>query len=450
MTEPQHFPPKIDFQKETQLGLASPWDRFAAVVVDFSLLIPIVQFLQAPLRRWILEAILFEDGNGATFFRLSNLVIFVGVFVVYHGLCTYWTGQTIGKLFFRIRVVSMSGPISLGSAFLRSFCIFFELLFAGLPHLSLFSHPLRRAIHDRVSDTLVMGSRQRAQIPSAKEARRASVLFFFGALAYSLIVFVGVVDLIGPDEKSEDILVAHEACENLIAGQGKSTGQKIDLFLAKKISASCLYRHSRSDLWDKESAQNYFAVALSLVDQPSRYKTYLEKTCNKNPDNVYCLYSRWVLSNERDEEAVFSKLLDKVLVKKNKAPDHMKVLLLSQMIFDGQFKLSANLLKTIKVTPQLRVLLASLNFHVLMGEGLLEKAELLLRTHPELDNKQVLQFVRVFYLTQRNPHPYLAKVLERFFPDWTQGKSQRGPASVKNKKLKKKVSYYYDLVKDKK
>ncbi|MEM7647204.1 MAG: RDD family protein, partial [Pseudomonadota bacterium] len=163
-------------QNETSYGIASPLDRLAAAIIDVTLLLPLVQLFQAPLRRSILESFLFYDGQAVVVLRFLNIFAFIAVFVLYHSILNSWKGQTIGKMFFRLQVVSYQGKLTFFQSLNRSFFLVLGIAAFGIPLLALFTHPLRRAAHDRFSDTLVLGLKRTAGYPSMREIFRARIL----------------------------------------------------------------------------------------------------------------------------------------------------------------------------------------------------------------------------------------------------------------------------------
>ncbi|MCJ8277180.1 MAG: RDD family protein [Bdellovibrionales bacterium] len=139
MVENRDFPFSNGLTSDGVIGLASPKDRLASYVVDALLLLPLVQLLQAPFKRWILESFIFGESEGVIWFRLINMAIFILAFVVYYTVMTYFGGQTLGKKFFGVKVISYQGKITLVTAFLRSFSIFLEMVCVAIPFFAIFS-----------------------------------------------------------------------------------------------------------------------------------------------------------------------------------------------------------------------------------------------------------------------------------------------------------------------
>jgi uncharacterized RDD family membrane protein YckC len=172
---------------ESPVGLASPMARLAAFILDLLLLFPLIRIMQAPTQRGLMTASLLEDQPGVLSYKLLSVFVFVGVFLAYHTLFIYWRGQTLGKMFFGVQVVSLVGPLTLWSALSRAVFLLFGLGMAYLPFLAIFYHPLRRSLHDRIADTLVIGLKEVVSWPQLSE-RRGSFALMTSTIGGALIV----------------------------------------------------------------------------------------------------------------------------------------------------------------------------------------------------------------------------------------------------------------------
>ena len=88
------------------------------------------------------------------------LIYFLLFFPLYFLALWVWRGQTVGKMAMAIKVVRRDGhPLGVGTALLRLVGYLFSalLLFAGF--LMIAFDPQRRALHDRLADTLVVEPR---------------------------------------------------------------------------------------------------------------------------------------------------------------------------------------------------------------------------------------------------------------------------------------------------
>jgi uncharacterized RDD family membrane protein YckC len=85
----------------------------------------------------------------------------IAALIFYFGLATYLgNGQTLGKKFFGIRVVSLTHPkITFWQAVERALGYGASILEAGLGFLQFFWHHNRQTVHDRIAETIVVDER---------------------------------------------------------------------------------------------------------------------------------------------------------------------------------------------------------------------------------------------------------------------------------------------------
>ena len=90
-------------------------------------------------------------------FDLSNWYSLVCI-VLYFCLATYFgNGKTLGKLFLRIRVVSLVHErMSLWHSFERALGYGASALEGGFGFFQYFIHPNKRTVHDRIAETIVV------------------------------------------------------------------------------------------------------------------------------------------------------------------------------------------------------------------------------------------------------------------------------------------------------
>ena len=150
----------------SQVGLryASFETRLVAFVLDVIVLFSVlalffaVAFLQVLLRSDFGDV----DPPDSAFYlaAIILLIYFFPFFPLYFLALWVWRGQTVGKMAMAIKVVRRDGhPLGVGTALLRLVGYLFStlLLFAGF--LMIAFDPQRRALHDRLADTLVVEPR---------------------------------------------------------------------------------------------------------------------------------------------------------------------------------------------------------------------------------------------------------------------------------------------------
>ena len=230
--------PSSGFSKEAVIGLASPKDRLAAAILDIVLLFPLVQLVQAPVKRSVTETFLLGGDPNPWFYRPFSFGVFIVLFVLYHSLMTCWKGQTIGKMFFKIQVISYNGYLGFTHCFYRSLTVVIEFFLLGYPFLALFSHPLRRPIHDRVADSLVIGLKNPTGCPISKEKWQSR--FVGNILLVFIIVLCINYKIIKNDQGLGTLFLGEKnRCRAMKQQNGSDLETLLQLYLSHQVSRSC-------------------------------------------------------------------------------------------------------------------------------------------------------------------------------------------------------------------
>ena len=148
------------------LDVAPAWKRLAAFVIDFYISIAPMWLFQ----RMFLGPRLREILSRPTV--QSHLLLFILTFsVLALGVCLFplmyfsfgdssHSGATLGKRFLKIRVTRPDGTrVSFPRAVVRNLLKFLTNTAYGIGSLFAFFSPLRRTLHDRMVDTLVIRGR---------------------------------------------------------------------------------------------------------------------------------------------------------------------------------------------------------------------------------------------------------------------------------------------------
>ncbi|HTY38209.1 MAG TPA: RDD family protein [Bacteroidota bacterium] len=162
--------------------LASFTARAAAFGTDFLLVVALFLLIAIPGVRFVTRTGLIQ-GKFQVQFNLENWYSLV-VFVAYYALATYWgNGRTIGKMLFRIRVVSLLHErISFWHSVERALGYGASFLEFGFGFLQYFIDANHRTVHDRIAETIVVddgGVKQSVVGPDgAKNGKTASNQMF--------------------------------------------------------------------------------------------------------------------------------------------------------------------------------------------------------------------------------------------------------------------------------
>ena len=442
MAKDRNFPESNDLGASV-IGMASPKDRIAAYVLDCTLLLPIVQLFQSPFKKWILESFLFEQGSSVGLYRLFNLLIFICLFVIYYAVMLWWKGQTIGKMFFNVKVISYHGKLTFFHSLLRSVAIFFEFLCLGIPFLAIFSHSMRRPLHDRIADTFVISLKNPVGFPSKKEkwqsrvlAAAFSVLFVISSLSY--LIFEG-----SADSSKVSFLDSEEKCEFEVSKVEGDLSQVVELQVLKKISNQCLFEQAREKIWkDEGSSLAQFALALSLVDDKKRSDEYLASVCDLDEEHHLCDVSQWLQSDNYNSKENLGLVLEQI--KDKEVEGFVVVMLASQLSSKAQYKAMLTVLDKIQRSTLLEPIVASLSFHSLLGQLKWDEAYWVHKTHNHVNDKDVLHFVEQQYGGDHLSAKQQLQLLDLFYPNLSDKNSGRAPASSSS--VPEEIRVIYELI----
>lgn len=128
------------------------WIRFWAYTVDVLILASIGMLLIKPIFR--LFSLELNDSAWYAPLTLISATLFYAYFVVMTKLCN----QTVGKMIFGIRVISIDGKKLKWSTVLFREWVgrLISVLPLNIPYLAVAFTPKKRAIHDFIADTLVI------------------------------------------------------------------------------------------------------------------------------------------------------------------------------------------------------------------------------------------------------------------------------------------------------
>jgi len=309
--------------QERLLALARPVDRMAAAIIDvFVLLGPIYFLLSAPLKRWMATSFIVGSEADFAFSVVLLALLGVAIAVVYQTAAVFLFTTTVGMRLFDLRVVSLwkVEPPSLGDALFRSLFWVLEACCLGLPWLSVFSDPYRRALHDRATDTVVITTVMKARVEPPLAWERGLVRSFF-AFCLSFVFLIGVIQIRGIWEKVkvESALWSASGAEggeceavsrHLSSDREDEHGRlsmAMSLYAAGLADRSCLEAEVEREiaLQIPISGITYLAQAFVYADEAEISNAYLDKVCADSPESTECLMSQLVSSwSDEDWETV--------------------------------------------------------------------------------------------------------------------------------------------------
>lgn len=130
-------------------------DRALSVMFDYAVLLPLISLFLSPL----LSRAISQYQLGVSFLPILA-VSFTGfcLWILIQTFSLYYWSATLGQKIFRIKVVSYPGAfsrLSFNQCLYRSAAWSVSILMLGLPFFEVLTHPKRRSVVDRISDTLV-------------------------------------------------------------------------------------------------------------------------------------------------------------------------------------------------------------------------------------------------------------------------------------------------------
>jgi uncharacterized RDD family membrane protein YckC len=288
--------------------IAPTLDRFLAFVFDVVLFTPVFGFIMASLFKR-LEMMYFVSPNSLEFAILLTVLVVFSFFlaILFQTLFLILMGATPGKYFFKIRVVNVgnSNPkITFSQGLLRSFLWSVEVLFLGLPFLEVASAPMRRALHDRASDTIVVTLKQAGDRGPHRMETHFVRQFL---LVISLVVFVWSIFFVGhfyrlalkgefkKNELERDEYLCAAVSTNLDGDQSR-IDKALALYMADEIPDECLAAEADFLLWtpdESEKSWAYLAKGMLKKYDLDVFEAYLDKACEVGEDTEACEIAKY-------------------------------------------------------------------------------------------------------------------------------------------------------------
>ncbi|MDQ0178455.1 RDD family protein [Bacillus chungangensis] len=149
-----------EFKEEKYVDLAGFWMRFWAYLIDLLTIGSIVRLLIKPILGT------FDIPLGDTVFFSPITITHAVVFYLYFILMTKLTGQTVGKIIFGLKVVSLKKEkLTWGTVIFRElFGRYISSTFFNLLYIIVAFVPKKQGIHDSFADTIVIHERSSQQI----------------------------------------------------------------------------------------------------------------------------------------------------------------------------------------------------------------------------------------------------------------------------------------------
>lgn len=304
LSAPQGAAPQ--YREEIKIPFAT--DRFVAAVLDFLIFSPVVSFCVAGFTKQI-KTLNLVDYQSFEATIIWALLIFSAFFIVVFSQAAfiYFWQATPGQKFMQMKVISYPRRfegLSFSQCLLRStlWGLSFGLLAA--PFLEIIGHPLRRAFHERASDTLVITLKEESD-PGPLLIERKFVgswlrMFFlmiflilglYGLKTYKLVENGYFANSVDSENKifCSEIPVDHHS-------EAKRQDLAIAMYFADLIDSDCLRKEADVALWgrtDTDQAWAYLAKAIASEDKQNQDK-YFTKVCDLEKNSEACSISQYL------------------------------------------------------------------------------------------------------------------------------------------------------------
>ncbi len=293
--------------KTNKKAIAFVADRFLALALDFLIMSPLVSLFLAGLMRKTKTYFLLDSQSAEGF--VAGLLVFIlgaALVVLIQSVFLYFWQATPGQFFMQMRVVSYPPErerLTFSQCLVRSFCFCISFAALAIPFLEVLSHPLRRAFHERASDTMVITLKKVSDDgPHEMEERFISSWIRMGFLIFALCAVVSTLkvyhSLHGGGYKTS--AAATGQCKEIQDAdlQGASRlDAALALFMLNEISDECLHKEAEASLWgDPVNSQDMAYLAKYLISDKEEQEAYFKKICSDSISSA-CLLGTYLREN---------------------------------------------------------------------------------------------------------------------------------------------------------
>lgn len=312
---------------------ASTMDRFLGGIFDIILLVPIATFVPSlHIREARMDYLQGFESN------IWYQVVFLWIltYIVVQTVFLYYARTTPGGMIVHTRVRSLNGNLTWNQCLIRASFSLLSWVFLCFPFLEIITHPMKRAWHDRVSDTVVVDLKSKPfyQIPRLNVSGiRVFMILGIFAVLLSVSTFVGGQDelsYLGDESSSEttDSLVAQALLK-------KDFSEETQGEIEERIWGG-------GRKWEKALA--YF-FKLHVEKDTDVKKALVDQICKWSPSEKaggLCSISKYSLKNDHKTLMVLAQHLDDIQGLTS------KVFVLKELTKNSQYSGALKLYKRIK------------------------------------------------------------------------------------------------------
>ena len=273
--------------------LAAPIDRAAAFVADMILFVPIAAVLISPIRKHALEAKLLDQHELWMQSLASTCLVTLIAAILYQTVFTAFLGATPGKRFMRLRVISLWEDRKLRpmEAFVRSVVWCLDVVTLA-PLAAVFGNEMRRPLHDRAGDSVVVieSKQKRTKPAGAPTLAEMSIASGFQGAVLTVLAILSVTQLLHPSVASSELIASLEADGKLCREVSEAHNEwaegptrlnvALALFNAQSLDESCLRQEADFALWNNdEKTLAYLAKGLAEPRDHELQEKYFDRAC---------------------------------------------------------------------------------------------------------------------------------------------------------------------------
>jgi len=344
------------------LQVAPVSDRFIAFILDFLILSPVVSFSVAGILRNLKTVLILNSDSDEAVIIWALFVTAIIVFsCLLQALFLYFWQATPGQKFMQLQVLSYpqrsSGEnnLSYAQSLLRPLGWWIGVLMGGVPFLEIIGHPLRRAFHERASDTVVVSLKKEAlDLPLPVESRyiTSTMWIFFGFMFLMGMIFMGKSYKSALQVGLMAGKTINQASCSEVSPEKYQDQKRLDialaLYFAEEVDESCVYNEAQNAVWNlegEEKALGQLAMAV-ISDDEKEAKSYNEKVCLESEKSEACAIVTFLSSKEKDR--------GNVLRRAGLGLVSSRLLLLKNSMEQANYASAAGLIRDLEVETPLR------------------------------------------------------------------------------------------------
>lgn len=267
--------------KSSHPSFAPPMDRFLAGVFDVILYYPFIYLFVIGLKRKLNLIELYGVTTEESIHLWIQLFVIGSIVSVFLLAISYRLFHaSIGMRLMKLEVSSLhGGRLTWGQSFTRAGLWWMSSLLFGLPFLEIISHPQRRALHDRGSDTFVITRKKLRVLPplpiEGTLVRSLLVASAFAALAWlGAFLELGRNNIVSGKYVIDELTDRGLLCEDVTESFNKGTSTSLlledrlafasGLYLSGDLTEECLETEIHLSSI-KNTAAIYRSFSLALI-----------------------------------------------------------------------------------------------------------------------------------------------------------------------------------------